>query len=241
MTEFLEPSAHGELQEVFPDVFWLRGTYRMWPGGTISRNMTVIREGQRLTVINSVRLDPEEEAKLDALGRVEHVIRLGSFHGCDDRYYVHRYGATLWSQAAQVHEGGLKTDRELVDGGSLPFARARVLGLEHSKRPEAVIVLERHGGILISCDAVQNFVDFSMCSPLCKLMLLGMGFRKPANIGPGYRMMAEDKNRPLAPDFHRILDQRWKHLVPAHGVVLRDSAHAAFRATVERTYGPVPR
>ena len=49
---------HGELKEVFKDVFFLTGTVAM-PGPlpiTFSRNMTVVREGGNLTLINSIRL-----------------------------------------------------------------------------------------------------------------------------------------------------------------------------------------
>lgn len=42
----------------------------------ISRNMTVVRQGAGLLLINSVRLDEAGLAALDALGQVQQVLRI---------------------------------------------------------------------------------------------------------------------------------------------------------------------
>ncbi len=42
-----------------------------------SRNMVIVREGERLIIINSVRLNEEALAELEQLGTVTDVIRLG--------------------------------------------------------------------------------------------------------------------------------------------------------------------
>ena len=58
---------HGDLEEVFDDVFFVTGTSKPEFGGVtwqFSRNMTVVREGASLSLINTVRLD---EAGLAAL------------------------------------------------------------------------------------------------------------------------------------------------------------------------------
>ena len=50
---------HGELQELFPDTFFVTGTVPL-PGPLpvrFSRNMTVLRTGSSLTLVNSIRLD----------------------------------------------------------------------------------------------------------------------------------------------------------------------------------------
>ena len=63
---------HGPLNEVLPGIFFVKGTLRMsgFLPVAFSRNMTVIKEGERLVIVNSVRLDDAGLAQLDALGRV---------------------------------------------------------------------------------------------------------------------------------------------------------------------------
>jgi len=100
---------HGSLREVLPDVFFVTGTMAMSVGIVpvrFSRNMTVIREGTRLVLVNSVRLDDAGLAALDALGKVTDVIRLAGFHGMDDPFYAERYGAKVWALAGQSYVSG---------------------------------------------------------------------------------------------------------------------------------------
>ena len=68
----------------------------------MNRNMVILRNGRELSLINAVRLFPAEEARLQKLGKVKHVIRLGYYHGVDDRYYVDSYGAEFWCQAGSA-------------------------------------------------------------------------------------------------------------------------------------------
>src|SRR5262245_30354002 len=86
---------HGALTEVFPDVFVVTGSMR-FPLPLVpvfaSRTMTILRDGGSLALVNTVRLDDPGLAALDALGKVEHVIRLAGFHGSDDPFYKDRYG-----------------------------------------------------------------------------------------------------------------------------------------------------
>src|SRR5690242_10374266 len=89
---------HGELRAILPDLYFVTGTLAL-PGFVpmrFSRNMTVVREGERLIVINSVRLDDAGLAELDKLGKVTDVVRLAGNHGMDDPFYKQRYGAKVW-------------------------------------------------------------------------------------------------------------------------------------------------
>ena len=86
MSAFAEPLAHDGIDEIFPDVFLVRGTFRVGPGISFGRNMIVLREGDALTVVNSVRLDADTEKALDRLGTVRHLVKLGFFHTRDDPY-----------------------------------------------------------------------------------------------------------------------------------------------------------
>ena len=92
--------AHGDLEEVYPDVFFVTGMSKPNFQGKdfqFSRNMTVVREGKSLTLVNTVRLDATGLERLDALGSVANVVRIGAFHGRDDAFYADRYHAPLWA------------------------------------------------------------------------------------------------------------------------------------------------
>ncbi len=96
MDPFPEALPDGPIEEVFPDVFFVTGTMQTQLMGAhwhFSRNMTVVRDGGVLSLINSVRLDAAGLALLDAFGRVVQVLRIDSLHGRDDAFYKARYGA----------------------------------------------------------------------------------------------------------------------------------------------------
>src|SRR4051812_2333272 len=78
----------GKLAQVFPDMWWAWGTVRMGPGIVFPRNMVIVREANGdLVVIHPVMMPPDEQAKVEALGPIKHVVRLGAFHGMDDPAY----------------------------------------------------------------------------------------------------------------------------------------------------------
>ena len=100
MDQFPPALSHGSIEEVFPDVFFVTGameTVLQDMDWKFSRNMTVVRVGERLIIFNSVRLSEEGLAELDRLGRVTDIVRLGSLHGRDDPFYVDRYDAEYWA------------------------------------------------------------------------------------------------------------------------------------------------
>ena len=97
MSKFPEQLAHDEMIEIMPDIYYVRGLARFETTFTaeFSRNMYVINDNGNLTLVNTIRLDEEWLKKLDALGDVKHVVRLGAFHGRDDAFYIDRYKPTL--------------------------------------------------------------------------------------------------------------------------------------------------
>lgn len=227
MPDFPAAQPHGPLTEIFPDVFFVTGGFRFAPGLAITRNMTVVRDGRDLTVVNSVRLSPEGEAELEQLGTVRHVVRIGAFHGADDPYFVHRFGAKLWAPPGTEHAAGLKSDADLVPGSS-PIADSRVFLFERARMAEAALILEREGGLLLTCDSYQNWTDFEGCSLLGKLMMKAMGFGPTLVGGPWAKRMGPD----VRTDFDRLEDLPFSSLIPAHGTVLRGAAKPGLRAAV---------
>jgi hypothetical protein len=230
---------HGELRELFPGIHFVTGTVAMGPGIRISRNMTVVREGDALVVVNSVRLDDAGLKQLDALGDVTHVIRLAGFHGSDDAFYKERYGAKVWAIKGQRYTTGFsgegqepyfEADAEIDATTPLPIGDAAVYTFG-SKPPEALLVLAREGGVVVSGDCLQHWhTTDPYFSFFGGLMMRMMGFIKPHNIGPGWLKQA----KPSADDLRGVLELEFEHVLPAHGAPVVGGAKPAYRAALER-------
>lgn len=238
MTEFPPHLPHGDLREVFPDVFFVSGQSRPVFNGTafqFSRNMTVVRDGGALTLVNTLRLDDAGLAGLEALGTVENIVRLGAFHGRDDAFYIDRYGAaTFWAPDGMGYERGETPDKALAPGQPSPCKDATVFAFETSDVPEAILRLDRQGGILISCDSLQNWAGpDEHFDDQSAAMMRDFGFFHPANIGPGWMRSAS----PEPSDFTRLMEMDYRHLLSAHGAPLLDDAKPAIGATIQRVFG----
>lgn len=235
MTDFPAVMPHGPLQEVFPDVFFVTGTMRGEFFGSIwqfSRNMTAVRDGDDLTIVNSVRLDDDGLGELEALGNVRNVVRIGDMHGLDDRFYVDRYDATFWAMPNMGVEDGLTVDKELVPGGEMPFGDCTLFDFRTTQRPEGILRLDKEGGIMIACDSLQNWVapDPFFDEPTVATMT-EMGFFTPNNLGLAWLQGSQ----PQAPDFVRLKEVPFRHALCGHGVPARD-AQDAYHATFNRFF-----
>lgn len=230
---------HGEIEEPLPGLFFVTGTVRMPMPVPIlfSRAMTIVREGQRLVLVNSVRLDDAGLAKLDALGKVTDVIRLAGNHGADDPFYKERYGARVWAPKGAPYMPGFdakaepyfEPDERYETGSTLPIAGA-VVHLIHSSPPEAVLVVPAHGGVAITGDAMQNWAKTDPFFNLpAKWMMKVMGFIKPCNVGPAWLKQC----KPPASDLRAILDLPFDKVLPSHGFPVLGGAREAYRAAVE--------
>ncbi|HMV65769.1 MAG TPA: hypothetical protein PKA64_02870 [Myxococcota bacterium] len=232
---------HGPLTEVFTDVFLVAGAARIAAPVTIlgSRNMVVVRTGRSLTLINTLRMDDAGLAALDALGRVEHVVRLAGFHGSDDPFYKQRYGATVWAVPGHAYATGFDVspppekhyfhaDRLL--GDELPV-RGRLYTFRSCPNGEGLLLLDREGGVLISGDALQNWAEPDAYFNLIgRLAFRALGFLKPYNVGPGWL-------RQLKPDpeeLRGVLALPFEHVLPAHGAPAIGGARERFRPAIER-------
>jgi hypothetical protein len=203
---------------------------------TFGRNMVVLRDRDELTIINSVRLTPDAEAGLDGLGRVRHVMRPGFFHGRDDRYYVERYAADFWAPLAARANPGPTVTRMLTEHAELPVPGLRVFLFRQTRHAEVALLLEREGGILITCDALQYYADRKFCSPLARIAMPLLGFKLRLIIGPQWLKAMTPGGSTLLPDYERLLELEFRHLIGGHGSLLRDSAHAAVRDAVRATF-----
>ncbi|MCA9655399.1 MAG: hypothetical protein KC501_36125 [Myxococcales bacterium] len=239
MSDFVPARPHGPLQEVLPGIWFVTGTVRMAPLVTFSRAMTIVREDDRLVLINSVRLDDEGLAALDELGTVTDVIRLAGFHGMDDPFYADRYDAKVWVLPRTRYLRGFAPDKgaepyfrahvEVEADTELPLRGASMISLG-TKPPEGLLRLDREGGVLIAGDCLQNWAEpdryFSLVG---RVMMRMMGFIRPHNLGPGW--LKATKPRPE--QVRAILELSFEHVLPSHGTPVIGGAKDAYRPVIE--------
>ncbi len=230
MPDFRPAQKHGPITEVFPDVFIVTGGHKMAPGLTITKNMFVIRQGDELVLVSSMRLSPEGEAELEKLGKVKHVIRIGGYHGADDPYVLHRFSPTFWAPANL--RDAAKKDQTLAPGSS-PFEDADVFVFEGGKMPEAAILLKREGGILLTADSYQHWPTFAGVSLLGRATMPFMGFGPTVIGGPWLKAQGQG----VRSDFERLAEREFAHLMPGHGSVLKDAAKEGLATAMKKRFG----
>ena len=227
---------HGEPQEVLPNVFFLDGSIKVGPMRA-SRAMTVVREGERLIIINSVRLDDEGLAKLDALGKVTHTIRVGGYHGSDDPFYKEHYGATSLAIAGQTYFTGINPAKGQIyfepDGyldatSELPIEGASLTVFSTSV-PEALLRLPVGGGTLVAADAMHNWGPDEYFNFAGKLAMRVAGMFKPYRLGGGWLKT----HRPDAKEIAGILDIEFDNVLPGHGRAVIGGAKDKYRPHID--------
>ncbi len=215
------------------------GCIRMNPIVRFTRNMIVIREAGKLTLINPVRMNSDGLAALEALGDVAHVLRLGALHGLDDEFYVHRYQAAFWSFAGGVTYTKPDIDHVLHDGGPLPFKDAQLLGFNCLKQPEGVILLQGKENLLIATDAIQTYSTpphYPHTNKFTQWILPLVGFTKHTLIGPAWMKLMVADPVGIQAEFERVLALDFDQLLPTHGTYLASGAHAAVQAAYDKMF-----
>ncbi len=234
MAEYPLPLPHASLRQIFPGVWFAPSTIRMRrPPITFSRNMVVVRGADGLVALNPVRLSAAGEAELLALGPVKHVLRLGTYHGRDDAYYVHELGAALWGVPGEYTYPTPPLAHAITAGGPLPIPGARAVVFEQATLPECVVCLPEHR-LLVTCDSVQHYERDDRLSLLARIVMFPMGFFAPCVIGPIWLKAVTPPGGSLAADFERILSLDFDNLVSAHGTPKLGGAKDALRAQVAR-------
>ena len=103
-----------------------------------------------------------------------------------------------------------------------------VFSFDTTKEPEAILRLDRHGGVLVTCDSLQNLTGPNEFFNETAIKIMRQaGFFNPANIGPGWRYKAQ----PEPPDFARLKHLSYDHVFSAHGDPSLDHAQELFNAT----------
>jgi hypothetical protein len=227
---------HDPIEEIAPDLFMVRGSVRMNPLMRITRNMAIVRHGGELSLVDPIRLEQAEEGRLETLGTIRRILRLGPLHGLDDAYYVDRFGAELWAPGPSTAYPEPAIDRILRPGDDLPFADADLFCFEGTVQAESALRIRQRGGVLLTCDAIQHYGDYRHNSFLARTVMPFIGFPKTTVVGPIWLKMMTPQGASLEGEFRRLLDWEFDQLLSAHGSLLRSGAHASVRAAVDRAF-----
>ena len=222
MSKYSPVGPHGKIIQVFEGIYVVQGTnVTHFDNMRIqhSRNMTIIECNGELTLINTVRLNEQGLMELDKLGSIKHVISIGAFHGKDDAFYLDRSNAKFWT--VQVNPCYQPT-HYLNDTDELPIRNGLFYMFENSSPAEGFIYLAYNEGIIITCDSIKNWVNVDrFFSEETTKIALSDGEISKARISPIW-LKATGLNEA---SFDRLLNLEFKHLISAHGEVLRDTAY----------------
>jgi hypothetical protein len=213
---FTPVTPHGELTKVMDNVYVVQGSYNMAFGVLIGRCMTIVKQDDELTILNSLRVNEDVEAEIKKLGTVKNVVRMCASHGCDDTYYTETFpDATYWSlEGVESPKNCKKCDKVLTEDGEKPIPDSKVI-LPKFKIPEAVMWIPNQGGTLISVDFLQNTLDLGAYTTRGgKFMTKNMGFMGPCKCVPLFRML---NGTDYWDDVERILDLDFENLLTGHG------------------------
>lgn len=200
---------------------------------TFSRNMVAVRGSDGWVLLNPVRLSESAEAELLSKAPIRHAVRLGTFHGRDDRYYVDRFGVGLWGVPGEQTYPEPTFSREITEEGPFPIAGAKVVIFKTATRPECVVFLPQHR-LLVTCDSVQHYDHDPLISTLGKLVMYPMGFFSPCVIGPIWLKAVTPPRGSVRADFERVLGLDFDNLISGHGTPKLGGAKAALARNVER-------
>lgn len=183
--------------------------------------MVIVRNGNELTLINTLRLDENGLRALDKLGKVTHVIRLGAFHDRNDVFYLDCYKAKLWAVSGMIHKNNRQADFLIEKTTITPFPGASFFKFETTTQPEAIIHIARHGGILITCDSIKNWTRVDeYFSEKTGNEFLKQGLIAPVSIDKIWLGAMRPKNS----DFARLKKLKFRHLFSAHGEPIINTA-----------------
>jgi hypothetical protein len=228
------------LVEVLPNLYLLRGSIKLVPGVSISRNMVVVRKGRELTLIGSVRMTPENEALLEQLGDVTNVVRIGG-HGQDDAYTVSRFGARFWCLSGTEDAYEMPVPDEVFDEtDGLPFLDAELHQFNGISAPEVALIWRENGGVLITCDALQHYGDWRFFNGTSRFVHRLMGFSQGMIVGPAWHRLLTMDESALKRSFARLVDKDFAHMVGLHGTLCRDVAKNRVQAAMKREFDEGP-
>src|SRR5262249_46988879 len=154
--------------------------------------------------LNPVRLSDAAERELLAQAPFKHAVRLGTYHGRDDAYYVDKYGVEFWGVPGEQTYPEPRFTHEVTEGGPFPIPGARAVVFGRAPRAECAVHLPQHR-LLVTCDSVQHYDHDPLVSLLGKVVMYPMGFFTPCVIGPIWLKAVTPPGGSVRADFERVL------------------------------------
>lgn len=230
MTKFTKTTPHGGLTKVLDNVYVIEGSFTLGFGTLFGRNMAIVKRGDDLTIINSVRVDEDTEKEILMLGTIKNLVRMCDMHGCDDAYYIDKFKPTFWSLEGLQPKPDTKVDKVLKEDSETPIEGMKVALLRGSR--EAVFWIPDNGGTLIACDFIQNSIEPSKYATWVGLkMTTSLGFIGECRCCvPMYRFQFGTKHWEAA---QKILSWDFENLIPAHGHAKVGGAKAVTAKNIE--------
>lgn len=146
------------------------------------------------------------------------------------------FGTEFWCQPGAEAYPEPTIDVELNEQTQLPFPNASLFCFQGLLQPEAALLLDVGDGLLLTCDAIQNYGDYLHNTLLAKIMMPFVGFPKTTIIGPFWLKLLTPEGASLEGEFARLLELEFDTLLSAHGSLLRTGAHAAVEAACKKTF-----
>lgn len=231
---------HDPIKAIGDNLFVVHGSVMMLPVVRITRNMTIVRHNNELTLINAVRLSDEGLESLEALGDVKRVLRLGPFHGMDDGFYLERYQAELWGFKDGTTYPTADITQGLESGMALPFPDAELHCFNHLKETEGVILLKRTPGVLLTCDAIQSYSQpphMPHTPWLVRKLMPMIGFPNKTIIGPIWVKKMVIDYAATVEEFRALLELDFDQLLAGHGTFVANNARAELRSAFKQMFG----
>jgi hypothetical protein len=214
--------------------------------------MVVMRHNKReLTLINPIRLCPEDEVKLLQLGAIQRIIRLAPSHGVShDKYYlqnfrnIRRWAPALSSKSSGNDDDVLPVHRLLTEDDDAILPGCHVFLFQETAQPEcAVLLLQDYvGNLLVTSDALQAQRDNPYCNMPVRAKMAAAGLLELDVMIPSQWIRAMSTSHSskhkklLRADLERLLRLDFERLVAASGVMVFQCAKEKAVMAVEQAF-----
>jgi len=221
MKNYFKQLPHQKIQKNYENIYSLIGSMQLFGIFKYSRNMVILKDGDKLCLVNPVRLNQKEEKKLLEMGKIYSILKLGRLHSVDVPYYMDQFSPKLWASSRDsfLKQYDYGIDIDLEKATSIPFLDIQIYNLKTSKENEAVAYLPQDNGVLLACDALVNMKKID---PMANWLVrtLSKILPEPTYIGPNWFKVMKPKKI----DFDNILKFEFENMIPAHGEILSNKA-----------------
>jgi hypothetical protein len=237
------------IRKLDDNLFVVHGTARVRSIARINRNMVVLRHNKReLTLINPIRLCPEDEVKLLQLGTIQRIIRLAPRHGVShDKYYLQKFrNIRRWAPALDDKDDALPVHRLLNEDDDAILPGCHVFMFHETAQPEcAVLLLQDYvGNLLVTSDVLQAQRDNHYCNMPVRAKMAAEGLFESDIVIPSQwvRAMSHSPSskykhkKLLRADLERLLRLDFERLIAASGVMVFQGAKEKAVVAVEHAF-----